>query len=540
MSTKKAGWLIDYNGDQFIPMTSAFEIFNRHGARTFGNAEANDDNLGAQNQFIFINNGVFAPSTQSIGTDEKTLMYLNNGVFSRSTKSEGSKINPIYLSGGTLVASDETVGSATKLMYLSNGTFTESNGNVGSGTRPIYLSGGILTACNTNIGANDNFIYIDSDGSLTPSTENKGGDYTPLYLRQGKLVAGNNLNYTLSLGDLSNNCIAFQLLRNGNIQTGLGFLGTTNIVLKKDSSGNVIEISAGYQEAEYQSGLQISVGFYDDEDLHVPYASDSQYGVVKTGYTTSGRNFAVQLSDGKMYVNVPSDNTTYSAGNGLVLSGTEFSITKDSSYNIFHQLTTVDNDATATTYLISQDTGGAKSYYRRPAGKIVNATLVKAALGTGSGTTKYLREDGSWATPPGTKTDTKNTAGSTNSTSKLFLIGATSQAANPQTYSNSGVYATNGALTASSFNAGSDIRLKENFRPFVHNDIFDLPLYKFDYINGLKDRVGCIAQDLQKICPEIVHENEDGYLMIEESKIVYLLLDKMKEMQKEIDELKEV
>lgn len=45
--------------------------------------------------------------------------------------------------------------------------------------------------------------------------------------------------------------------------------------------------------------------------------------------------------------------------------------------------------------------------------------------------------------------DTKNTAGSTNSTSKMYLIGATEQADNPQTYSNSAVYATDGALVAS-------------------------------------------------------------------------------------------
>ena len=49
---------------------------------------------------------------------------------------------------------------------------------------------------------------------------------------------------------------------------------------------------------------------------------------------------------------------------------------------------------------------------------------------------KYLRGDGAWAVP----TDTKNTAGSTNSSSKLFLIGATSQSASAQTYSNANVY----------------------------------------------------------------------------------------------------
>ena len=62
----------------------------------------------------------------------------------------------------------------------------------------------------------------------------------------------------------------------------------------------------------------------------------------------------------------------------------------------------------------------------------------------GSSTTTYLRNDGSWATP----TDTKNTTGSTDTSSKIYLVGATSQAANPQTYSDNQVYATNGQLDA--------------------------------------------------------------------------------------------
>lgn len=46
-----------------------------------------------------------------------------------------------------------------------------------------------------------------------------------------------------------------------------------------------------------------------------------------------------------------------------------------------------------------------------------------------------------------TNTDTKNTAGSTDTSSKIFLIGATSQAANPQTYSHDTCYVgTDGCL----------------------------------------------------------------------------------------------
>lgn len=51
------------------------------------------------------------------------------------------------------------------------------------------------------------------------------------------------------------------------------------------------------------------------------------------------------------------------------------------------------------------------------------------------------------STDTNTNTDTKNTAGSTDSSSKLFLVGATSQSANPQTYSHNTAYVgTDGCL----------------------------------------------------------------------------------------------
>lgn len=51
-------------------------------------------------------------------------------------------------------------------------------------------------------------------------------------------------------------------------------------------------------------------------------------------------------------------------------------------------------------------------------------------------------------------TDTKNTAGSTDTSSKIYLIGATEQSANPQTYSDDEVYATDGVLTTKSVQIG--------------------------------------------------------------------------------------
>ena len=97
----------------------------------------------------------------------------------------------------------------------------------------------------------------------------------------------------------------------------------------------------------------------------------------------------------------------------------------------------------------------------------------------------------------------------------------------------------NGEVTAQSFNAQSDKRLKTNIVDYSPNkSILDLPIKEFDYITTGKHAIGCIAQDLQEICPEIVNTDENGYLSIQESKLVYLLLDEVKKLRAELDELK--
>lgn len=101
-----------------------------------------------------------------------------------------------------------------------------------------------------------------------------------------------------------------------------------------------------------------------------------------------------------------------------------------------------------------------------------------------------------------------------------------------------GIRANHG-IQAAFFSASSDARLKENFKVYTpEKSILDLPVYKFDFINGAKNQIGCKAQDLQDICPEIVNEGDDDYLSIQESKIVYLLLEEVKRLRKEVDELR--
>lgn len=95
-----------------------------------------------------------------------------------------------------------------------------------------------------------------------------------------------------------------------------------------------------------------------------------------------------------------------------------------------------------------------------------------------------------------------------------------------------------GVVTGQSMNTLSDIRLKTNIKDFVYDkSILDLPIKEFDYISG-GHSIGCIAQDLQKIYPNLVDTNNEGYLTVKESKLVYLLIEEVKQLRKELNELK--
>lgn len=67
------------------------------------------------------------------------------------------------------------------------------------------------------------------------------------------------------------------------------------------------------------------------EPVEYGVATSTTLGLVRIGYPERGKNYPVELnSSNQMYVNVPwtDSNTTYSAGTGLSLSGTTFSLGK--------------------------------------------------------------------------------------------------------------------------------------------------------------------------------------------------------------------
>ena len=89
----------------------------------------------------------------------------------------------------------------------------------------------------------------------------------------------------------------------------------------------------------------------------------------------------------------------------------------------------------------------------------------------------------------------------------------------------------------------SDERLKDNITPLegALNKISQIGGYEFDWNNDSNNSghdVGVIAQEIEKVLPEVVVDRDNGYKAVRYEKIVALLIEAIKEQQLQIDELK--
>lgn len=89
----------------------------------------------------------------------------------------------------------------------------------------------------------------------------------------------------------------------------------------------------------------------------------------------------------------------------------------------------------------------------------------------------------------------------------------------------------------------SDERLKDNITPLegALNKISQIGGYEFDWNKDSSNSghdVGVIAQEIEKVLPEIVVNRDNGYKAVRYEKIVALLIEAIKEQQLQIDELK--
>lgn len=312
-------------------------------------------------------------------------------------------------------------------------------------------------------------------------------------------------NYTINGAKISTNPkITVTVGGSGNAVTTASFSGTV-LTLTKGATYNNYSHPAG-------SGASKSTGLYKfstDSTSHISGVT----AVTKSDITALG----IPSSD---------TNTTYSfsSGNGgftVTSSGGSsqtISIGKPSTAG------TADKVANTLTFTGYQ----SKSYNGSAAVSVAIPSKVSDLTNDSGYITSY--------------TDTKNTAGSTNSSSKLYLIGATSQASSPVTYSNSGVYTQSGAVYASAgFYDTSDMRVKDNIESIDVSKADKIRLVEFDRTDREHHGYGVIAQELETVYPSMVNTDENGFKTVNYSEIyavkIKYLEDKIAALEAVVDKL---
>lgn len=184
----------------------------------------------------------------------------------------------------------------------------------------------------------------------------------------------------------------------------------SKIKLPDGTTYNLVDTDTTYTLSTSGNNVVLTPSSGSANTITVPYATNA--GKVN--------NLTVQTA---VPTNAKFTDTTYTFANGT----NGFTVTPSGG---------TAQTVTVTPSITNNVTGTGTSGYLA---KFNGAHTITNGVALGSSTTTFLRNDGTWATPS-TGTDTKNTAGATDTSNQIYLIGALEQSANPQTYSNSGVW----------------------------------------------------------------------------------------------------
>ena len=191
------------------------------------------------------------------------------------------------------------------------------------------------------------------------------------------------------------------------------------------------------------------------------------------------------------------------------------------------------SSTTFTGAVVGDVTGNISGSSGSCTGNAATATLATNATNATNATT---------ATNAATATNATNVTVAAESTdTTCFPLFATSATGNqaPKSSTNLTFDASAGRLSATFLNSLSDEKLKKDISTIDNavDKVMQLRGVDYTWKQSEEKSKGVIAQELQKVLPELVSESDDR-LSVNYNGIIGVLIEAIKEQQKQIDELK--
>ena len=280
--------------------------------------------------------------------------------------------------------------------------------------------------------------------------------------------------------------------------TGAKVISDLDFNINTDSLGHVTDANATVATRDLTLADLGYTGDTDANNYTLPLGSSTVRGGFKIGYAENGKNYPVEISSEKMYVNVPwtDTNTTYTRADFI-----NQDVNTDSTVEFAK--VTVDASSTTGLYFTADPGGGSGDLARiRYYATTGEATKLHLSVANDADDVIHLDAEGG--------TDVSNT-----------------------------LRVTGDVIAYHS----SDERLKDNIIPIegALEKVEKLGGYEFDWNDKQKDYeghdIGVIAQEVEAIFPELVATRDNGFKAVKYEKLTAVLLQAVKELSEKVKQL---
>ena len=383
----------------------------------------------------------------------------------------------------------------------------------------LTIVGGTGITALTNAGT-DTLTIEDSNSGVTAG--NYGSQFVVPSItvnEKGRITSASN-NTAISLSALgftgstsADNYGSFNVQVDSNSAEAVGsgdtlkFIGGTAVTLAKSqgTGQEIVTINS--------SDTVTSVGVSGQQTTGtVTLASGSN-----TTVSQSGNTVTISSTDSNTVTNVGANGSGFTSGNINIVGADATSVSKSGNTIT---ITSTDTNTNTDTITRIAGQGGSPSF---------NTGNIQ--LNGGGATT--VTQSGNTITISSTDNN-DNTVTSNNAGNGISVSSATGTSTIAMTGSFSGTFTASGDVVAF-----SDKKLKDNIETLDGTKVFDMRGVSFNR-NDQDGRLssGIIAQELEQIAPELVHDAEDGTKGVSYGNTVGYLIEAIKLLKAEIEELK--